>query len=166
MSVSLPPFQAVLDAHRDDVWRLLVASVGPDRADDCFQETVISALRAYPNLKHADNLRGWLLTIANHKALDEHRAAARRPLPVETLPDVPAPPASAPVDGGSDRVYELVRELPPKQRGALVLRYVLDLPHAEIGRVLDCSTESARRNLHDGLARLRARAEEGLIASG
>ena len=164
MSVSLPPFQAVLDAHRDDVWRLLVASVGPDRADDCFQETVISALRAYPKLKHADNLRGWLLTIANHKALDEHRAAARRPQPVETLPEIPVPPA--PVSSGSDRVYELVRGLPPKQRGALVLRYVLDLPHAEIGRVLDCSTESARRNLHDGLAKLRARAEEGLIASG
>ena len=154
----------MLDAHRDDVWRLLVASVGPDRADDCFQETVISALRAYPKLEHADNLRGWLLTIANRKALDEHRAAARRPQPVETLPEVPVPPA--PVSSGSDRVYELVSDLPPKQRGALVLRYVLDLPHAEIGRVLDCSTESARRNLHDGLAKLRARAEEGLIASG
>jgi RNA polymerase sigma factor (sigma-70 family) len=155
----------VLDAHRDDVWRLLVASVGHDRADDCFQETVIAALRAYPKLRHAHNLRGWLLTIANNKALDEHRAAARRPLPVEELPDLPAP-APAAAGGGSDRVFELVRDLPPKQRGAVVLRYVLDLPHAEIGRVLDCTTESARRSLHDGLAKLRAQAEEGLIAHG
>jgi DNA-directed RNA polymerase specialized sigma24 family protein len=60
----------------------------------------------------------------------------------------------------------MVRGLPPKQRGAVVLRFVLDLPHAEIGRVLDCTTDAARRNLHDGLERLRADAREGLIAHG
>ena len=80
-----PPFQRLLDDHADTVLRFLAGSVGPVDADDCFQETVIAALRAYPRLRHADNLRGWLLTIAHRKALDHHRARARRAVPVEDL---------------------------------------------------------------------------------
>ena len=89
-----PPFQALLDAHRGDVYRYLVASVGPADADDCFQETWIAALRAYPDLKRADNLRAWVLKIAQRKAIDSHRARARRPLPSDSLPEPEAAPAS------------------------------------------------------------------------
>src|SRR2546429_4351747 len=84
---SLPPFQALLEADRTDLYRFLVASVGPTDADDCFQETVISALRAYPRVRSDSNLRGWLLKIAQRKAIDSHRARGRRPLPVETVPE-------------------------------------------------------------------------------
>jgi RNA polymerase sigma factor (sigma-70 family) len=165
-----PPFQVVLDAHGGEVWRLLVASVGRERAEDCFQETLLAALRAYPSLRHADNLRAWLLTIAHRKALDEHRAAARRPQPAGEPESVVGARASAAAISEQpfelDGVAALLGDLPPKQRAALVLRYVVDLPHAEIGRVLDCSPAAARRNVHDGLARLRARAEEGTLAHG
>jgi RNA polymerase sigma factor (sigma-70 family) len=85
MSVSrgLPPFQRFLDEHRDVVWRFLVSSVGPVDAEDCFQETFIAALRAYPRLRVDSNLRAWVLTIAHRKSLDAHRARARRATPVE-----------------------------------------------------------------------------------
>ena len=46
-----PAFQRLLDEQRDVVWRYLVASVGRDEADDCFQETFLSAMRAYPRLR-------------------------------------------------------------------------------------------------------------------
>ena len=49
-----PPFQRLLDEHADVVLRFCAASVGPVDADDCFQETVIAALRAYPKLRHTD----------------------------------------------------------------------------------------------------------------
>ena len=52
------PFQRFLDAHRDDVWRFLVASVGRDAADDAFQETFLAALRAYPRMRPR-NSRAW-----------------------------------------------------------------------------------------------------------
>ena len=74
--MALPPFQALIDEHRVDIYRFLRASVGPDEADDCFQETFIAALRAYPRLRADSNLRGWLFTIAHRKALDSHRARA------------------------------------------------------------------------------------------
>ena len=76
--MALPPFQALIDQHRDDIYRFLRASVGPNDADDCFQETFISALRAYPRLRGDSNLRGWLFTIAHRQALDPHRARGRR----------------------------------------------------------------------------------------
>ena len=50
MNVRLPPFQRVLDEHRDAVHRFLLAAAGPNDADDCFQETFIAALRAQYHL--------------------------------------------------------------------------------------------------------------------
>ena len=146
-----PPFQRLLDDHGAAVLRFLVASVGPVDADDCFQETVIAALRAYPLLRHTDNLRGWLLTIAHRKALDHHRARARRAIPMEDV-EPGAAPVAAPSDDG---LWGAVHDLPPKQRGAVLLRFVGDLSHREIARALDSSPEAARRALADGLAKLR-----------
>src|SRR5919112_2434635 len=104
----LPPFQATLDEHRDAVARFLVASVGRQEADDCLQETLISALRAYPRLRPGSNVRAWLLTIARNKALDEHRARARRPVPVMALPEAAATGRDG--SGGEDpELWELVR---------------------------------------------------------
>lgn len=45
--------------------------------------------------------------------------------------------------------------LPPKQRGAVVYRYLADLPYAEVAALLDCSQAAARRSAADGIARLR-----------
>lgn len=86
MSMRLPPFQSLLDVHGSDVYRFCVAMVGAVEADDCFQETWIAALRAYPSLRRADNLRAWLFRIAQNKAIDAHRARSRRPVPVESVP--------------------------------------------------------------------------------
>jgi len=157
MTVSgLPPFQRFLDANRDAVWRLLVSSVGPDEAEDCFQETFIAALRAYPNLRGDSNMRAWVLTIAHRKATDHHRARARRALPVdpETLATSAAGAvgALAPRDEG---LWQAVHGLPLRQRSAIILRYVGDLPHRDIAAAIGCSEEAARRSLHEGLSNLR-----------
>jgi RNA polymerase sigma factor (sigma-70 family) len=154
MGVKLPPFQAVFEAQRTDVYRFLVATAGPVDADDCFQETWIAALRAYPRLRRADNLRGWLLKIAQNKAIDAHRARGRRPVPVESLPDrmAAAPVALADAEDG---LWQAVRELPPKQRTAVYCRSVLGMPYDELAGLLESSEEAARRNVHEGLKRLR-----------
>jgi len=157
VSEALPPFQRFLDAHRDVVWRFLVSAVGPAEADDCFQETFIAALRAYPRLRGArerHNLRAWVLTIAHRKSLDAHRARARRALPVEDPVQLErgAAPAREPLDG---ELWSAVGELPARQRSAVVLRYVADLPHRDIAAAIGCSEEAARRSLHEGLTKLR-----------
>lgn len=153
MAVRLPPFQALLDEHRDGVYRFLVASVGRDDADDCFQETFISALRAYPRLKDTSNLRAWLFTIAHRKAIDAHRARSRRAVPVEEVPERPARAEVPP--NGEPELWSAVRDLPGKQRAAVLHRYVNDLAYGDIGQVMGCSEEAARRSVHEGLKKLR-----------
>ena len=146
----LPPFQELLDRHRTDVYRFCVAAAGPQDADDCFQETFLSALKAYPRLRSDENLRGWLLTIARRKAIDEHRSRARRAVPSEAV-DAPA----AADEPGDPRLWRAVRDLPPKQRAAVAYRFASDLRYAEIGRLLGCSEAAARQNVRAGIARLR-----------
>jgi RNA polymerase sigma factor (sigma-70 family) len=147
---TLPPFQVLLDRHAGEVLGVLRAAVGRVDADDCFQETFLAALRAYPKVEHDDNLRGWLMTIAHRKAVDHHRANGRRAIPVAEVAEV-AVEAPEPDSG----VWARVGALPPKQRAAVTLRYACDLPHAEIAAALDCSPEAARRSLHEGIKRLR-----------
>src|SRR3954447_1492493 len=135
--MALPPFQHALDEHRDSLARFLAASVGWQEADDCLQETLIAALRAYPRLPAGSNVRAWMLTIARNKAIDAHRSRTRQPVPVGAAVE---PAATAPDgDGPDDELWTAVRELPPKQRAAVTLRFTGDLSHREIATVLDCS---------------------------
>lgn len=141
----------VLEEHGDVVYRYLRVAVGPDDAEDCLQETLMSALRAYPRLTDDRNLRGWLLTIAKRKAQDEHRARRRRPAPSERLPEVALDPPTEAEDG----LWRAVRGLPPKQREAVVYRFVCDLAHREIAELMGSTEAAARRNVHEGLRALR-----------
>lgn len=149
---ALPPFQTVLDEHSAAVRAILQGAVGKDGAEDCFQETFLAALRAYPKLGDARNLRGWLLTIAHRKAIDHHRAKGRRPIPVAEVPEAAEQNGLPEPD---ERLWAAVDALPPKQKAAVALRYGSDLPHSEIAAALGCSPEAARRSLHEGLKRLR-----------
>jgi RNA polymerase sigma factor (sigma-70 family) len=156
MSVNLPPFQALLEEHRTDVYRFLMATAGPSEADDAFQETWIAALRAYPRLRRADNLRAWLFRIAQNKSIDAHRARGRRAVPVAVVPEA----ASSAPDEDPD-LWARVRELPAKQRTAVYCRSVLAMPYDELAALLDSSEEAARRNVHEGLKRLREELTDG-----
>jgi RNA polymerase sigma factor (sigma-70 family) len=146
---ALPPFQTLIDEHASEVMAVLRGAVGRE-ADDCFQETFLAALRAYPQLGDARNLRGWLLTIAHRKAVDHHRATGRRPLPVAELRETPVHDPEP-----DESIWQAVGALPPKQRAAVALRYGCDLPHSEIAAALGCSPDAARRSLHEGMKRLR-----------
>src|ERR1035438_9656808 len=98
--VRLPPFQTLLDTHGRDVHRFLIASIGAVDADDCYQETWLAALRAYPGLQDPSNLRGWIFTIAHRKVIDHVRARARRPTPVHGVGEaIAAAPVTTAADG-------------------------------------------------------------------
>lgn len=150
--VRLPPFQTLIDAHAAELHRFLSASVGPTEADDCLQETLISALRAYPRLRDASNLRAWLDTIAQRKATDAARRWKRQR--ADGLEGVD--PSVAAHDVADEALWLAVRELPPKQRAAVVHRFVFDLAYREIGARMATTEEAARQNVHAGIRRLRS----------
>jgi RNA polymerase sigma factor (sigma-70 family) len=119
-------------------------------ADDAWSETFVAALRAYPELSPDANVEAWLVRIATNKAIDQHRARTRRPLPTDRLPE-PAPAEEPDHDG----LVAAVTELPDKQRLAVSLHYLAGLPYALVAEEIGGTTAAARRAAADGIARLR-----------
>jgi RNA polymerase sigma factor (sigma-70 family) len=148
------PFEQIVTDYGPMVLRVCRAVLGPADAEDAWSETFLAALRAYPGLRPGSNVRGWLVTIAHHKAIDQIRARGRAPEPSAALPDtVPGRDPGPELD--DTELRSVLRTLPFKQRGAVVYRYLADLPYAEVGTLLECSEAAARRNAADGIARLR-----------
>jgi RNA polymerase sigma-70 factor (sigma-E family) len=98
---------------------------------------------------------GYLRTTLYHLAADGWRRKGmlrsrlgllRQP---EELPD-----ETAAVDR-RDELVRLLRELPPRQRTAIVLRYWEELSEAECARLMGCSTGTVKSAASRGLRRLR-----------
>jgi RNA polymerase sigma factor (sigma-70 family) len=76
-------------------------------------------------------------------------------VPVRQLPDRPTNEEA----DGDPELWWAVRALPERQRAAVVHRYVLDLPYAEVARALGCTEEAARASAYEGRKKLRAMRE-------
>ena len=151
VTAPVPPFQTFLDAHATTVYRFLTAAVGRQDADDCFQETFLAALRAYPKLRDAEHLDRWVLRIASRKAIDHHRTKRRLPALLDELPEQ----ATDQPEPQDEILWKSVRELPARQRIAMAHRYVLDRSYAEIAELMGGTEEAARANVHQATKRLR-----------
>jgi RNA polymerase sigma factor (sigma-70 family) len=155
--VTLPPFERVVELHGPAVLRFCAVRAGSEHAEDCFQETMIAALRAYEQVRDAEAIRSWLFAIAARKAVDGHRARAREPVPAGDAIEASLAARAPATDGAAhdDELWGRVRALPEKQRQAVTLRYLGDLTHREIATVMETSEPAARRNVFEGLERLR-----------
>lgn len=150
-----PPFESLFATHSGAVLGFLRGLCSTADAEEVAQETFIAALSAYEGFDGA-NPRAWLLTIARRKAIDRRRAEGRRPRPGAALvSELPAPSRQS----EAGEAFDLVAELPPKQREAVALRYLADLGYREIGKLMETSEPAARRNVHEAIAKLRQRIE-------
>ncbi|MBA2427834.1 MAG: sigma-70 family RNA polymerase sigma factor [Actinobacteria bacterium] len=149
------PFEQVVVDHGPVVLRVCRAVIGPNEAEDVWSETFLSALGAYPDLRPGTNIEAWLVTIAKRKAIDRHRARARGPVPVENLPDMPAPVQDKP-GSRENELWQALRELPSKQREAVAYHYIAGMPYAQVAEILGNSEAAARRAAADGIKRFRA----------
>jgi RNA polymerase sigma factor (sigma-70 family) len=147
-TVSLPPFERFYEENRAAIYAHLRRLVGPDAADDAFQETFLRALRGYPKLRHADHLRAWAFTIASRVVID----LGRRARPTVELAGEAAVSDERPAYA---ELEHLANGLPGKERAAVILRYGYDLPYAEIAAALGSSEEAARQAASSGVRRLR-----------
>ena len=150
--LDLPPFELFYRQHRDDVYLFLVRAVGDAAAEDVFQETFLRALRAYPHVRHARNLRAWVFTIASRLAIDSYRK--RRPV---------AEPSALLAEDRLPAYRQLepyVERLPHTEQAAVVLRYGYDLDYSDIGAMLGSSPDAARQAASAGIRRLRKERSE------
>ncbi|MDN3480745.1 RNA polymerase sigma factor [Arthrobacter sp. APC 3897] len=165
--MEVKPFEAIVREHGPAVLRICRAVLGPQDAEDAWSETFLAALRAYPGLAPGANIQAWLVTIAKHKAIDVHRSAARRPVPVAELPEAAfrsGPVNRAGGDPGShergpeddDPLWAAMKTLPQRQREALAYHHLAGLPYAEVAVLLGGSEAACRRSAADGMKKLRA----------
>jgi RNA polymerase sigma factor (sigma-70 family) len=102
-----------------------------------------------------------LVTIAHNKSIDVLRHAQRRPRPAE-MPEIPVED-SLPAEP-DETLRAALDGLSPKQRSAVIYRYLADLSYRDIGQLLECSEAAARRSAADGIAALRSRITKGQLA--
>ena len=158
------PFAAIVDEHGPVVMRVVRALLGPADADDAWSETFLSALEAYPRLRPDSNVRGWLVTIAHRKAIDQLRATARRPAPADDLPEPGAVGdlLDASLVERDPDLWGALEGLPFKQRAAVAYHHLAGMPYAEVGPLIDSSESAARRAAADGIANLRKTYRRGV----
>jgi RNA polymerase sigma-70 factor, ECF subfamily len=156
------------DAH-PRLLRYLHALVGDD-AEDVASETWLQVTRDLAAFTgDYDHFRGWIATIARHRALDHLRHQARRPpavpVPDEDLATRPAPDDTA--DGALEALsttaaLALINSLPADQAEAVLLRAVLGLDAATAGEVLGKRSGAVRTAAYRGLRTLARRLDAGL----
>lgn len=150
----MKPFEYIVEIHGPSVLRYLTGRLGPDRAEDCFQETMLAALRGYDEVREPKAVKGWLFTIATRKSIDVYRKSGRQITADGSSAEVPEPrPMARP---GESDVWSVVAQLPGKQALAVELRYRAGLSHREVGQVMEISESAARRNVFEGLENLRS----------
>ena len=129
--------------------------------DDVAQEVCLALLSALPSYRDMGRPFGaFVFAIAAHKVADAARGAARAPLPVPVLPDLPdrcLGPEETVVKSVDARLARaLLAHLPAAQRRLLLLRVVAGLSAEDAGYVLDMSPGAVRVAQHRALVRLRA----------
>jgi RNA polymerase sigma factor (sigma-70 family) len=154
--VSVEPFEAVVTRYGPMVLRVCRAVVGPDAAEDAWSETFLSAMQAYPRLRPGSDVQAWLVTIAHRKAIDQTRAAARRPRPTAELPEAAdGAHLDAQHDTWESGLLQALQQLPAKQRQCVAYHHLVGLPYAEVAEIVGGSAAAARRAAADGIAALR-----------
>ena len=75
-----PAFAALVTTHADALYGYCRhLSRTEQDAEDLLQETLLSAMKAYPRLRDLERVRPWLFSIATNASRDRHRARSRRP---------------------------------------------------------------------------------------
>ena len=150
-----PGFDAAFDELFPRAYRLAYRLLGQvEAAEDVAAEALARAFARWSKIAHLDHREAWVLRVTTNLAIDILR---RRPPAELAAAGAPGRP-----NGETERdvdlrlvLAEALRSLPRRQRQAIVLRYLADLPADEVARVLRISHGSVKVHVHRGLQALR-----------
>jgi RNA polymerase sigma-70 factor (ECF subfamily) len=159
-------FGELVNAHQHAVYNLAYRMLGNRvEAEDAAQETFF---RAYANLERYDMerpFRTWLLSITSNYCIDRLRRrrltwlSLEEPLPPHmALHSDEAEPEEAVIDNERNAlIQELLTELSPEYRAAVVLHYWYDYSYAEIAEILETTESAVKSRLFRARQTLAAR---------
>lgn len=154
-------FVAMLAPLLDDGHRLAFAMLqNRHDAEDAVQEASFNAWRAVGRLREGSNPRPWFLTIVANECRQRRRGRWWSVIKGQPLPETPSPgPEQGPA---AAELRRALSRLDPGMRLVIVLRYYLDLPFTDMGRVLGITPTAAKLRTHRALKRLRVEVPEAL----
>jgi len=130
--------RGLYDTALPHVYGYLLSRCGqPDVAEDLTAETFLAGVDAVRKEQPTIPSTPWLLGVARHKLADHWRRQAREQRHLQAVADSPQADDD-PWDERLDalRAHEVLHQLAPRHRAALTLRYVDDLPVAEVASLL------------------------------
>jgi RNA polymerase sigma factor (sigma-70 family) len=143
-------FAAIYERHHQGIYRYCRSIVRNDEdAKDALQNTMVMALRALPGETRKLALKPWLYRIARNEAISLLRRRANDAF----IEDIAEVAGTAAADGGTrERLRTLIsdlKDLPERQRSALVLRELNGCTYQEIGVALETSTQAAKQSVYE-----------------
>lgn len=142
------------------VWRVLGAD---ESHDDLVQQVFIALLRGLPRVREPEALAGWVTAVTVNTVRSELRRRRLRRLWVRSEPDaLDLAEAPAPNHEAREllrRTYAVLEKLPSDERIAFGLRYIDEMPLAEVAAACGCSLATIKRRLQSAQARFRRLAE-------
>jgi RNA polymerase sigma factor (sigma-70 family) len=155
-------FAAIYRRYHQQLYRFSLAIVGnPEDAQDALQNTMVKAMGALPGERRAIRLKPWLYRIAHNESIELLRRRRQADeLDPEAPTRLPGPAEKAEQRLRLRRLVADMRELPDRQRAALVMRELAGLGFEEIGAALETTPAVARQTLYEARLSLR-QMEEG-----
>lgn len=156
-------YEALAHAHYARLRRLCVILLGDAaEAEEVIQEVFMKAWQVSAAGAPAD-WAAWLTRVAVNACHDRGRAGWWRHFRrfsewIERVPlraDVPSPVDMAISTQTQERLGRAFRALPPRQREVFVLRFVEDMPTAQVAATLGLGEGSVKRHLFRAIRRLR-----------
>lgn len=153
-----------VEQHLQRIFRQMYRMVGNvDDAQDLAQEAFIKALQRQEQLKDEVKAAHWLSRIATNTALDFLRRKNR--LTFVEIDEVPqhetpvsrmeSPEALLLRAEKRDWLADGLERLTPRERAALVLRDMEDVPAADVAKHLDCSHATVRSHIANARVKLK-----------
>lgn len=122
-------------------------------ADDVTQQACTDLYVYWNRARKAENLAAYSRKVLVKAFLNSKRRAWSRR--VQLTDRLPEHGSTLPVHSEHTELQEALRQLPPRQRAVLVLRFLYDLPVAEVARLLGCRAGTVKSQTSHGLAALR-----------
>jgi RNA polymerase sigma-70 factor (ECF subfamily) len=146
--------EAVFRASYNPLVRALAALAGTAAAEDAVQEAFVQLYARWGTIREYENPATWVRRVAINRLTDHRRSLSRRAVALISLgsPEPTIVPSAAP-----ERLdlADALRRLPPRQRLAVALFYLADLPVREVAVAMKISEGAVNRHLHDGRDALR-----------
>ena len=147
-------YEGFIAAHERSLLRFAYLITGEQAdAEDVVQDAIIKVARHWHRLRPEGAL-AYLRKAVTNEALQRSRRAREVPADLSTL-DREASPGALLRFEEDQAFFGHLQQLPAKQRAAVVLRYYLDLPDADIATQLSCSPQTVRSQIHRALDHLR-----------